>query len=89
MPTVYSISDIKVKGIKALQYLKYQDYKLKEFLQQNKGMKLIVDTFGTFKDKVTDENTRKVIRSRRYEVTYQTYYPKWQPTLNFKLIKWN
>lgn len=32
-------------------------------------MKLIVDTFGTFKDKVTDENTRKVIRSRRYEVT--------------------
>lgn len=65
----YSTGDIKVKGIKALQYLKYQEGTMKEFLQQNKGMKLIVDTFGTFKDKVTDENTTKVISSRRYEVT--------------------
>ena len=27
----YSISNIKVQGIKALQYLKYQDFKLKQY----------------------------------------------------------
>ena len=31
----YSISNIKVQGIKALQYLKYQDFKLKQYLTKN------------------------------------------------------
>ena len=31
----YSISNIKVKGVKALQYLKYQDQRLKEYLNKH------------------------------------------------------
>ena len=65
----YSISNIKVKGIKALQYLKYQEQRLKEYLNKHKGMKIILETFGTFKSKKTNEDVRHSIRSRRYEIT--------------------
>ena len=65
----YSISNIKVKGVKALQYLKYQDQRLKEYLNKHKGMKIIMETFGTFKSKKTNEDVRHSIRSRRYEIT--------------------
>ena len=47
----YSISNIRVQGIKALQYLKYQDHTLKQYLQKHKGMKVILETFNTFKSK--------------------------------------
>ena len=30
----YAISDIRVKGVKAIQHLKYQDFKIKEYLRQ-------------------------------------------------------
>ena len=33
----YAINDIKVRGIKALQYLKYQDYRMKEYLKKTQG----------------------------------------------------
>ena len=63
----YSVSNIKVKGIKALQYLKYQDQRLKEYL--NKHMKILMEAYGTFKSKKTDEDIRHTIRSRRYKIT--------------------
>ena len=62
----YSISNIKVQGIKALQYLKYQDHNLKQYLQKHKGMKVILETFNTFKNKKTNEEVRHSMRSRRY-----------------------
>ena len=67
--TSYAITDIKVKGIKALQYLKYQDYRMKEYLKKHKGMKVILQAFGTFKSKKTNEELRHMIKSRRYEIT--------------------
>ena len=65
----YSVSNIKVKGVKALQYLKYQDQRLKEYLNKHKGMKIMMEAYGTFKSKKTDEDIRHTIRSRRYEIT--------------------
>ena len=47
----YSLTGIRVQGIKALQYLKYQDVRLKEYLQTHKGMKVFVEAFGVFKSK--------------------------------------
>ena len=41
----YAISDIRVKGIKAIQYLKFHDFKICEYLQ----------TFSKLKNKKTDE----------------------------------
>ena len=35
----YSITNSKFQGINAVQHLKYQDLKLKQFLQKYKGMK--------------------------------------------------
>ena len=64
----YTISNIRVQGIKALQYLKHQDFKLKEYLQKHKGLKVIL-TFNNFKSKKTNEEVRHAIRSRRYEIT--------------------
>ena len=65
----YSVSNIKVKGVKALQYLKYQDQRLKEYLNKHKGMKIMMEAYGTFKSKKTNEDIRHTIRSRRYEIT--------------------
>ena len=71
----YAINDIKVRGIKALQYLKYQDYRMKEYLKKHKGMKVILQSFGTFKSKKTDEELRHMIKSRRYEITNEDEIP--------------
>ena len=62
----YAISDIRVKGVKALQYLKYQDFKMKDYLRKHKGMKVILQTFSNFKSKKTNEVVRREVRSRRY-----------------------
>ena len=67
--TSYAISNIRVRGIKALQYLKHQDFKMKEYLRQNKGMKVMLETFNTFKSKKTNEEVRHTVKSRRYEIT--------------------
>ena len=63
----YSVSNLRVQGIKALQYLKYQDFRLKGFFQKHKGMKVMLETFNTFKK--TDEDIRHSVRSR-------TTYPR-------------
>ena len=73
--TSYAISDIKVKGVKALQYLKYQDYRLKEYLKKHKGLKVILQTFSNFKSKKNDEVVRREIKSRRYEITNEEEIP--------------
>ena len=65
----FSISNIKVRCIKALQYLKYQDFKLKEYLTKHKGMKILLETFNAFKSKKTNEEVRHSVKSRRYEIT--------------------
>ena len=65
----YSITDIKVKGIKTLQYLKYQENRLKAYLNKHKGMKIVLETFSTFKSKKTNEEVRHSMRSRRYDLT--------------------
>ena len=65
----YAISNIKVKGVKAIQYLKYQDFKIKEYLRKHKGMKVLLQTFSNFKSKKTNEVVRREERSRRYEIT--------------------
>ena len=65
----YTISDIRVKGVKAIQYLKYQDFKIKEYLRKHKGMKVLLQTFSNFKSKKTNEIVRREVRSRRYEIT--------------------
>ena len=38
-------------------------------------MKIILETFNTFKSKKTDEEVRHSIRSRRYEITSQDEIP--------------
>ena len=72
----YSISNIKVQGIKALQYLKYQDVKLKPFLEKHKGMKIVLEVSGTYKSKKTNEDIRHTTRSRRYEITNAEDLPR-------------
>ena len=65
----YAINDIRVKGVKAIQYLKYQDFKIKKYLRKHKGMKVLLQTFSNFKSKKTNEVVRREVRSRRYEIT--------------------
>ena len=47
----YAITNIRVRGIKALQYLKYQDLRLKEYLRKHNGMKVMLQVFATLKSK--------------------------------------
>ena len=72
----FSISNIRVQGIKALQYLKYQDFKLKQFLETQRGMKVVLEVFGTYKSKKINEDIRHTTRSRRYEITNAEDLPK-------------
>ena len=65
----YSITNIKVQGIKALQYLKYQDVILKKYLKEHKGMKVFVEAYGVFKSKKNNQEVRTPIRSRRKDIT--------------------
>ena len=60
----FSISNIRVQGIKALQYLKYQDYKLKQFLQTQRGMKVVLEVFGTDKSKKIKDVAPKIVKIR-------------------------
>ena len=71
----YAITNIRVRGIKALQYLKYQDLRLKEYLRQHNGMKVMLQVFATLKSKKTNEDVRQVIKSRRYNITNEGEIP--------------
>lgn len=72
----YHISNIQVQGIKALSYLKDQETRLKQFLQKEKGMKLMVQSIGEFMSKKTRETITHTIQSRRYELTNVEDIPK-------------
>ena len=60
----YSVSDIRLKGMKGLSYLKYQKQRLAEFLNRSPNMKIIVETDLSFKNSA-DELIRRRSRSRR------------------------
>ena len=72
----YAITNVRVRGIKALQYLKYQDLRLKEYLMKHKGMKVILQVSATMKSKKTNEEIRESIRSRRYNITNEEEIPQ-------------
>ena len=65
----YSISDIKVRGLKGLSYIKYQDKTLKEYVDEHKGMKIILEMFASYRNKKTNELIEHNTRSRMYEIT--------------------
>ena len=71
----YAITNIRVRGIKALQYLKYQDLRLKEYLKKHNGMKVMLQVFASLKSKKTNEDVRQVIKSRRYNITNEGEIP--------------
>ena len=64
----YSVSNLKLRGLKALSYLKYQDFRLKQFIEKHNGMKLRVVVNAVFK-KPNGEELLVQIPSRRYEIT--------------------
>ena len=65
----YSISNIKMTGLKGLSYLKYQYEKLKPFLTKHPSMKiLIVVSIRLLHLDDPDEVKEVQVRSRRYEV---------------------
>ena len=65
----YSISNIKMTGLKGLSYLKYQYEKLKPFLTKHPSMKiLIVVSIRLIHLDDPDEVKEVQVRSRRYEV---------------------
>ena len=72
----FAITNVRVRGIKALQYLKYQDLRLKEYLMKHKGMKVILQVSATMKSKKTNEEIRESIRSRRYNITNEDEIPQ-------------
>ena len=72
----FAITNVRVRGIKALQYLKYQDLRLKEYLMKHKGMKVILQVSATMKSKKTNEEIRESIRSRRYNITNEEEIPQ-------------
>lgn len=68
----YSISNIKLKGLKGLSHLKYQYEKLNTFLSNNPNMKILIAVYVIFEELDDDGEvvgeTVKDMRSRRYEV---------------------
>ena len=63
----YSVSDIRLKGMKGLSYLKYQKQRLAEFLNRNPNMKIFVETDLPFKNP-DNELIQRRLRSRRYNI---------------------
>ena len=68
----YSISSIKLKGLKGLSYLKYEYEKLNTFLSRNPNMKILIVVYVVFEELDEDGavvgESVKDMRSRRYEV---------------------
>ena len=75
----FSISNIKVRGLKGLSYIKYQDKTLKEYIAEHNGMKIILEMFASYRNKKTNELIQHNTRSRMYEITNREEVPK---TLN-------
>ena len=68
---VYAVSNIKLKGLKGLSYLKYQYDKLQEYLSRNTGMKILVVASINFLTDEDDDGVPSVtreVRSRRYDI---------------------
>ena len=63
----YSVSDIRLKGMKGLSCLKYQKQRLTEFLNRSPNMKIIVEVDLLLKN-TDNEEIRRRLRSRRYNV---------------------
>ena len=71
----YSISDIKVRGIKAISYIKYQDVILKKYIDEHKGMKIFMEMFAVFIRKDDNEEIRHTTKSRIYTITSKEEVP--------------
>ena len=64
----YTISNIRMDGLKGLSYFKYQFEKLNENLKVNKGMKMLSRVYARYYDVVNDVMKVVPIQSRRYEI---------------------
>ena len=65
----YSISNIRVRGLKGLSYIKYQDKTLKDYIDEHNGMKIILEMFASYRGKKTGEIIQHNTRSRMYIIT--------------------
>ena len=65
----YSISNIRVRGLKGLSYIKYQDKTLKDYIAEHNGMKIILEMFASYRGKKTGEIIQHNTRSRMYIIT--------------------
>ena len=63
----YSISNIKLKGLKGLSYLKYQYDKLNRFLSNHPNMKILI-VVDLILDEDEDEEVIRQVQSRRYDI---------------------
>lgn len=63
----YSVSNIRLKGMRGLSYLKYQKQRLAEFLDKSPNMKIIVEVDLAFKNP-NNELIQRRLKSRRYTV---------------------
>ena len=64
----YKISNINLKGYRGLTYLKYQEPRLKEFLQRNNNMKIRIDVDVDFNHPEFEEAQTYKIMSRIYTI---------------------
>ena len=66
------IRNIKMKGLKGLTYIRYQEEKLKEFLRKNKSMKIMVEASIIFEQIYANGGVEKefthTLNSRRYDI---------------------
>ena len=60
-----SISNINMKGLRGLSHLKYQEDRLKQFLNKNTGMKILIHV-----DALSKDGDTITFKSRRYGVKY-------------------
>ena len=54
-----SSTHMDLRGIQALELLIEQENRIEQFLNENKGMKIIVDIIGVFREKMTDDLTKQ------------------------------
>ena len=72
----YSISNVKVRGLRGLSYIKYQEKTLKEYMAEHNRMKIILEMFASYRNKKTNELIEHNTRSRMYEISNQEEVPK-------------
>ena len=65
----YSISNIKLPGLKGLSYLKYDYDKLNNFLNTNPNMKILINAHvDLLENGETEPSVERIVRSRRYDI---------------------